>query len=234
MTNTLQPVTPAVDAFDVDAPAAAQLAKDVPNATVVRTDGCTYIRFDSRDDFLKACAAGVIQLDNPFLLHTVGRDVVGPVLFGHGGQWRWEATAVYPAQNPCDCGAEVTHQLGCSAVEYPEPAMFADIPVLVIDVPRHTPVAGIVTHYPVLSGYGAMCGQHPDSLTRNPDRVTCPDCAVMLPTPEELPRRTPGAALVDNPAPVEPMTRFLRDAYSPKRAAEARELASVLIEEKAE
>lgn len=135
---------PAVDALDVDAPAAAQLAQDAPRAHVTRTDGCTYIRFDSRDDFRAACEEGVVHLDNPFLIRVVGPEVVAPVLFGHGGQWRWQAEARYPAQRACDCAAEVVHQLGCSATEYPEQWMFAsldEIPVVVVDIPRQAVVA---------------------------------------------------------------------------------------------
>lgn len=278
---------------DPDAPAAAQLAKDAGDrAHVIREDGCTYIRFDSRDDFRAACAEGVIQLDNPFMIQVRGADVIAPVLFGHGGQWRWQAEARYPAQRPCDCTAEVVHQLGCSATEYPEQWMFAEpsridpdgldeIPVVVVEVPRGP------MHRMAGEKRGSVCGRfvsHVDSLTDRDDQTTCADCLVML----TLPRRTSGAAIVhellpneydgfggltcDRPftgsepattvaadvtcpdclryikptptlaeqarehavrrtALVPPMTRFLRDAYSDVRAAEARDLASVLIEE---
>lgn len=263
-----------VDALDPDAPAAAQLARDAgSHAHVVREDGCTYIRFDSRDDFRAACAEGVISLDNPFAIQVRGADVIAPVLFGKDGQWRWQAEARYPAQRPCDCAAEVVHQLGCSATEYPEQWMFAgldEIPVVVVevprvdrpsttsgdilvptygsdgepvyvysqpiegaptgsawgepdmrpdDLPRRTPGASIDVHYTNLGLRGTpACGAKKPTVlaTVVAANVTCPDCVPLL------------------PARVEPMTRFLRDAYSDVRAAATRELASALIEEAAE
>jgi hypothetical protein len=141
--QTLPSALVSVDALDIDAPAAAQLAKDTaPHGHVVHEDGATLIRFDSRDDFRTACENRVIEIENPFLIDVLGANVVVPVLFGWGGQWRWRATATYPAQHACDCGAEVVHQLGCASTEYPDASMFAEaaaIPVVVIDLPRRIP-----------------------------------------------------------------------------------------------
>lgn len=122
MTTLIQPPP------DVDASAVAQLDTDaqrapVPTARIVREGGPTAIRFDSRADFGAWADYGLIHVDaNPYHT-TVGHvEVHVPVTFGF--PYSWNAVAIFPAQDPCPCEAEVVHQTGCPSDRY---AHFGDV-----------------------------------------------------------------------------------------------------------
>ena len=213
------------------------------DAAAVREDGPSVIRFESRAEFHAARDSHIVTIINPFDIFVRGAEVRVPVLFGDGNTL-WRTVAVYPTQKPCDCDAEVVHQLGCSAREYPDVSMFAEpAPVDPIDwatvaecadcgglngahqeacwrasrVCRHckkriTRCGHTHSSDGVAQWAHADNGKHAcfwlvesDGLTTwaepevEPSRVD-PDAAARIPVATlDLPRRIPGAALVDNP-----------------------------------
>lgn len=194
------PTIDAVDQLDTDAQRAP-----VPAARIVRSGGPTAIHFRTRGDFAAWADYGLIAIDtSPRLLPDVdwvAREVRVPVTFGH--PVAWPAMATYPTQAPCPCAAEVVHQVGCPADE-PAPVDWATAP--------ECDDCGVLNGAHQSSCWRAFRRrevQIVDVLTVDPDLTVVDvaaghllDAAAQIPvTVIDLPQRTPGAALIGNPAP---------------------------------